>query len=241
MSAVRRFVQTLKPVLYSSRFDRFNAYVEATVHRAYSRSRYWRWYFANESKLARYGNGAIDTDLRYRLYADLAASEGLRDAPIDYLEFGVAVGDSIRWWSNHLTSPDARLVGFDLFTGLPEDWESLKAGTFSTGGVPPTIADTRCSFRKGFVQDTLPPFLQETPSKRRKLVHMDLDLYSGTLFTLIHLAPVLRVGDVVLFDEFASYMHEFRAWNDFLATCSLEFEPLRGTNEFFQIAFKRTA
>jgi hypothetical protein len=237
----RWLAQSIKPIVYSARFDRLNALVEKAVLQAYSRSRYWRWYFANESKLARYGSKEIKADLRYRLYAELAAAEGLRDAPIDYLEFGVAAGDSIRWWSNFLTNRDTRLVGFDLFTGLPEAWESLQVGAFSTGGKAPEIADPRCSFHKGYVQDTLPAYLKDTSSSRRKVVHMDLDLYSGTLFTLVHLAPVLQVGDLVLFDEFASYMHEFRAWNDFLATCSLKFEPLRGTNEFFQVAFKRTA
>jgi O-methyltransferase len=237
----RRIARSLKPIVYSPRLERLNALVERTVLRAYSRSRYWRWYFANESKLSTYGSREIQTDLRYRLYADLSAAEGLRDEPLDYLEFGVAAGDSIRWWSSHLTNPETRLVGFDLFTGLPEAWESLAVGAFSTGGKPPDIADPRCSFRKGLVQETLPAFLRETTSARRKVIHMDLDLYSGTLFTLVHLAPVLKVGDLVLFDEFASYMHEFRAWNDFLGTCSLKFEPLRGTNEFFQVAFKRTA
>jgi O-methyltransferase len=241
MTVGRRIAQSLKPFVYSPRFERLNALVERTVLRAYARSRYWRWYFANESKLATYGSQEIHADLRYRLYADLGAAEGLRDAPLDYLEFGVAAGDSIRWWSSYLTNPETRLVGFDLFTGLPEDWESLKAGAFSTNGKPPTLADPRCTFQKGLVQDTLPAFLRETASERRKVIHMDLDLYSGTLFALVHLAPVLRIGDLVLFDEFASYMHEFRAWNDFLASCSLKFEPLQGTNEFFQVAFKRTA
>ncbi len=241
MSIGRRIVRSIKPIVYSQRFDRLNSLVERTVLRAHSRSRYWRWHFANEDKLATYGSREIRAELRYRLYADLGAAEGLRDAPIDYLEFGVAAGDSIRWWSNYLTNPETHLVGFDLFTGLPEDWEGLKAGAFSTGGKAPDMADPRCTFRRGFVQETLPAFLKETTSGRRKVIHMDLDLYSGTLFTLIHLAPVLRIGDLVLFDEFASYMHEFRAWNDFLATCSLKFEPLGGTNEFFQVAFKRAA
>ena len=58
---------------------------------------------------------------RYRswkyIYHDI-----LKDAPIDYLEFGVFRGDSIREWCSLSTSPDSRFYGFDTFTGLPEHW-----------------------------------------------------------------------------------------------------------------------
>ena len=42
-------------------------------------------------------------------------------APL-YLEFGVFEGRSMRWWSRNLSEPGAKLVGFDSFEGLPEDW-----------------------------------------------------------------------------------------------------------------------
>ncbi len=238
MSSTRDLAQTLKPIVYSERMRRVNGLVEKAALRAYWRSKYWRWHTANRSKLLTYGGPGIDEAKRYKLYEKLIADENLQDVPLDYWEFGVAAGTSMRWWCDHLRSPETRLVGFDVFTGLPEAWESLTAGTFSTDGHPPDIGDRRCSFRKGLVQQTLPVFLREVSLNRHKIIHLDLDLYGGTLFTLLHVAPVLRPGDILIFDEFASYMNEFRAWSDFLGACPMEFEPRYGTNDFFQVAFK---
>lgn len=50
------------------------------------------------------------------------------EGPVDYLEFGVAEGGSMRVALSNL-GPDSRCFGFDSFEGLPEDWY----GTFSKG------------------------------------------------------------------------------------------------------------
>src|SRR5262245_39734580 len=39
-----------------------------------------------------------------------------------YLEFGVASGNSMRYWSGLLKNLGSRLHGFDTFNGLPQDW-----------------------------------------------------------------------------------------------------------------------
>jgi len=46
----------------------------------------------------------------------------LEQAPVTYLEFGVASGVSFEWWLNHLKNPESVFLGFDTFEGLPEDW-----------------------------------------------------------------------------------------------------------------------
>ena len=154
---------------------------------------------------------------RAALYERVVRGEGL-DAPVDYLEFGVFQGASLRWWCGHLSCPDARFYGFDCFEGLPEEWGVAPKGTFDTGRKVPKIDDERVQFVVGLFQDTLVPFLRQTPLRRRKIIHMDADLYSSTLYVLAQLSPHICPGDIIIFDEFGSIrmaQHEFRAFEDF--------------------------
>ncbi len=79
--------------------------------------------------------------------------------PIDYLEFGVYEGASIRMWSGLNTNPSSRLFGFDSFEGLPEDWPfRLRKGAFDTNGRVPDVEDSR-DFIVGWFQEPLPRFM----------------------------------------------------------------------------------
>jgi O-methyltransferase len=162
--------------------------------------------------------GAMDcTGDRTALYERVLRGEGL-DLPVDFLEFGVFQGASLRWWSGHLVCPDARFYAFDCFEGLPENWGVAQKGTFDTGRKVPDIGDARVQFVVGLFQDTLVPFLRKTPLRRRKIIHMDADLYSSTLYVLAQLSPHICPGDIIIFDEFGSIrmaQHEFRAFEDF--------------------------
>jgi len=44
----------------------------------------------------------------------------VRDKKVLYMEFGVAYGASIRYWSRELKNPTSVFHGFDSFEGLPE-------------------------------------------------------------------------------------------------------------------------
>src|SRR5438270_7095361 len=67
----------------------------------------------------------------------------LRRAPVDFLEFGVFKGESIRAWMLLNKNPASRFFGFDTFEGLPEEWRHVgkvtRKGEFSTGGRPPVV------------------------------------------------------------------------------------------------------
>jgi O-methyltransferase len=177
---------------------------------------------------------------RTALYERLLDSEGL-DAPVDYLEFGVYRGASLSWWCEHLACPEARFFGFDCFEGLPEAWGVVRAGAFDTGGRLPAINDQRVEFVVGLFQDNLLPFVNRYPLQRRKIIHMDADLYSSTLYVLSLLAPHLRSGDIIIFDEFGSFrmaQHEFRAFEDFCSAFRISVTALGANSVLETVAVK---
>jgi len=161
------------------------------------------------------------------------------DEPIDYLEFGVFKGDTIRMWSQLNTHPESRFVGFDSFEGLPEDWNpTAKAGLFDVGGIVPQISDSRVSFQKGWFNDTLKPFLAKFEPRSRLVIHNDSDLYSSSLYLLTQLDPIAVPGTVIIFDEIYSALHEFRAMKDYLSAYKRNLKPLGLANDHFgRIAF----
>jgi len=145
-----------------------------------------------------------------------------------YLEFGVYEGLSLRWWAGHLTGPAARLVGFDSFEGLPEDWRPGHGqGRFRTNG-PPQIDDPRVSFVVGWFDDTLPAY--EPPEHDQLVVNIDCDLYSSTRTVLTWLEPRLRPGTLIYFDEFPDRDNEMRAFLESLARVGRRVTPLALAN-----------
>ncbi len=181
-------------------------------------------------------NPCAESKWRPAIYHDSAAALGLADVPIDYLEFGVFEGRTLRWWTEINPHPDTRFFGFDTFTGLPEDWDrgGLKAGAFSTETKTPDIADGRIRYFAGTFQQTLPDFLKSYGGENRRVFHLDADLYSSTLFVLLHLAPFLRKGDVLIFDEFHVYLDEFKALQDFRAAWPLKLAAVRRSPDWAQ-------
>jgi hypothetical protein len=72
---------------------------------------------------------------------------------IDFLEFGVYTGHSLRFWSQMNRDPRSRFIGFDSFEGLPEDWlGNYTKGTFDVGvrsrrSTTRGLASSRAGFR----------------------------------------------------------------------------------------------
>jgi O-methyltransferase len=178
-----------------------------------------------------------DRNKRYKLYEHVCATEELKGQPIDYLEFGVSGGFSFRWWLQNNTNVASRFYGFDTFEGLPEDWGTYNKGDMSA--VIPDVNDPRCEFLKGLFQDTLNPFLTSHPrTGNRKVIHLDADLYSSTLFVLTTLAKDLHSGDILLFDEFNVPNHEWMAYQAFTKSFYIKTELIGAVNNYFQVAFK---
>jgi hypothetical protein len=154
-----------------------------------------------------------------------------------FLEFGVASGSTLTVIAEH--APAGTVHGFDSFEGLPEDWRpGFAAGTFATEELPDVPG---ANLVVGWFDDTLPGFLAEHPDPVAFL-HVDADLYSSTRTVLTGLASRLRVGTVILFDEYFNFPgweeHEHRAWTEFVAEHDLRFEYVTYSAEDEQVAVR---
>lgn len=180
----------------------------------------------------RHAAGTPDLRKNRELYAFLEDTV-IRGEAIDYLEFGVHRGSTISKWMEVNRNAASRFVGFDTFTGLPEEWRggvrSTAKGAFDTDGREPELDDPRVRFVKGLFQETLGGFLERFRAQGRLVVHCDADLYSSTLFVLTTLHPQLVPGSLIVFDEFDSPLHEFRAFCDYVSSFRVRFEVLART------------
>ena len=199
-----------------------------------------RWADKNR-KILRY-NDFYNLHVRHKdredLYQFLLDEKKLRDKEINYLEFGVAEGNSLRWWSEHNSHSGSGFWGYDTYEGLPEKYGTYKAGKFSQGGEFPDIPDERIHFIKGLFQDTLLDTLTNIDFQKKTIVHFDADLYSSTLFSFTMLIPHMKKGDLVIFDEFSVPYHEFKAFDDITKSFYLNLEPLGAVNNYLQVIFE---
>lgn len=153
------------------------------------------------------------------------------DLPGSIVELGVSRGVSFFSFHKFLeiflpTDTSKKVYGFDSFEGLNDFSEKdgataydlssdKKDGGWSAQAVEAEIfaladlfnadnilARERSRLIKGRVQETLEPFLQDTPGLRINLLHFDLDLYEPTLYTLEKLWDLVVPGGVVVFDEY---------------------------------------
>jgi len=173
---------------------------------------------------------------RFKLYQYISDKFNLANTPFDYFEFGVAGGHSFRWWVSNSGKSDCRFYGFDTFEGLPENW-----GTFSKNDMAasvPVMDDKRVRFLKGLFQETLPGFLKgyESQEGKLKVIHLDADLFSSTLFALTSLAPYLSKGDILIFDEFNVPNHEFQAYRIFTESYYIKTKLAGAVNNYLQVA-----
>lgn len=182
-----------------------------------------------------------DYDRRFNLYNAISDHYGLEAAAITYLEFGVASGISFKWWLGKNKNSASGFWGFDTFEGLPEKWSVF----YEKGDMAfplPDFGDDRALFLKGIFQDTLHGFIEANKevlkSDRRKLIHMDADLFSSTIFTLSQLYPYLKKGDIIMFDEFNVATHEYMAYKIFTEAFYVKMKLIGGQNNFYQAAFE---
>ncbi len=175
---------------------------------------------------------------REKLYQTILEFYQLDSQRILYLEFGVYQGASFNWWLSSNRHQDSSFYGFDTFEGLPEDWGIYEKGTFATQ--VPNTTDPRGHFVKGLFQDTLPDFIKQNSLQwnGKKIIHLDADLFSSTIFALSLLSPYLVKGDIILFDEFNVPNHEFAAFKIFNESFHIKTRLVAAVNNYYQIALE---
>lgn len=201
---------------------------------------YHEWIYAKklEDWKKRYQILKLETD-RFKLYDYLIEKENLSE--IQYLEFGVFQGESLKYFKNKINDKTSRFFGFDTFEGLPEKWGSVDAGGYSNHGKIPQINDSRVSFIVGLFQETLTQFIKDHSNlkTKRKVIHLDADLYSSTSYVLKVIDSILTKDDILIFDEFGyNLLHEFKAFDDYCKAFSLNFSLISATKNYNQVAIK---
>lgn len=153
---------------------------------------------------------------RDQLWIDAFENHIKKNDKIVFLEFGVYEGKSIKVFSDLIQNPESKIFGFDTFSGMPEKWNQVHVGAWSTSGNFPDTQDTRIEFIKGLFQDTLENYLERFRDLKKKnytfVIHLDADLYSSTLYVLSKLS--FLDDFFVFFDEFSG--DENRALKNFL-------------------------
>jgi hypothetical protein len=154
------------------------------------------------------------------------------------LEFGVATGSTLKIIVDAV-SRDRTVVGFDIFTGLPETWRTgFPAGEFAQQQVPDVPG---AALVIGLFEDVLPGFLERN-DEPIAFMHLDCDLYSATKTVLDLAGDRIAPDAVLLFDEFFNYpgwqLHEFRAWNEFIAQTGRTYEYLAYTGNNEQVVVR---
>lgn len=172
---------------------------------------------------------------RAEMYRYVQESRIKNDA-IDYLEFGVYQGESMRQWVSLNKHEGSRFFGFDSFEGLPEDWREGQAkGHFNVGGAAPDINDPRVRFVKGWFEDTIPPFARDFSSRNRLLLHIDADLYGSAMMALVHFGRFMSRGTLLIFDEFYDRDHEFKALMDWQRIYRRKFQIVAEMDNYAKI------
>ncbi len=123
-----------------------------------------------------------------------------------YLEFGVFKGTSANFFSEYVN----KFYVFDSFEGLKEDWigTSDTKGSFNLNKQIPKM-NSNIEPIIGWVENTLDDFLKKHNPKIN-FVHLDLDTYNSTKYTLERLKPYLLKNAVIIFDE----LYNFTGWEE---------------------------
>ena len=124
--------------------------------------------------------------------------------------------------------PIKTIYGFDSFEGLPEPWNDLPEGTFTTKGEIPLVPDN-VTLHKGWFDQILPKFIEKYPAPIC-FINIDCDIYSSTQSILEILASQIVPGTVIVFDEYivneSWKLDEFRAFQEAAAKYGWNYEYL---------------
>jgi hypothetical protein len=70
------------------------------------------------------------------------------------------------------------------------------------------------------------------------IINLDADIYSSTMIALTHIGPHLQRGDIIIFDEFADTINEWRAYVDFGNMFNVKMTPILQQRQWMTVAFE---
>jgi len=171
---------------------------------------------------------------RQQVWASVA--QRVSEQRVLYMEFGVAHGGSMQYWSKMLKNPQSLFHGFDSFEGLPQAGGRWVKGEFGTAGQVPVFEGERGQFFKGWFQDVLPKY--SVPPHDVLVMNLDADLYSSTIYVLKHMRPHIRKGTFVYFDEIHYAEHEQQAFDEFVGESKLKFRCVAADKSLAHVFFE---
>lgn len=150
------------------------------------------------------------------LFFDAAVALGVNQISGDYVEFGSWGGNTLRMAYENLAPAGRHLWAFDSFSGMPEPTDDRdvhpgwQTGGEGQGGVDgfhaacaahgiPREAYTAV---EGYYDDVLPGLGDDGPPVDIAFAYVDCNMYSSTVSALRFLAPRLKNGMIVAFDDY---------------------------------------
>lgn len=100
----------------------------------------------------------------------------------------------------------------------------------------PCISDPRVTFHKGWFRETLPAY--QAPDHDVLFANFDADLYESTVEALAAVAPSIRPGTFLYFDEFSDRLHEMRAFREFADSRGLRYIVVGATPQRSRVIFE---
>ena len=147
-------------------------------------------------------------------------------------EFGVFKGKSINFFENLLKvfEDSRRLFCFYLWTGFSLEWSGVNEvhpiNYHDQKGNLPKVEDNVILI-DGFIEKTLPAFVEKNNIETIAFIHIDTDTYSPAKVILSNLKPYFQKGTIILFDELCGYpnwrSHEYKALTETLDKNEYEF------------------
>jgi hypothetical protein len=130
-------------------------------------------------------------------------------------ELGVGYGASARLIAEYAHGRTLHL--FDTFRGLPDPGEG-DSKKFQPGDFRSSLSDVQ-SYLEGFHVEYHPGLFPETAAAVRPrtfaFVHLDLDLYEGTVSALREFYPRMSAGGIILLHDYLSSAGVTRAFQEF--------------------------
>lgn len=157
-----------------------------------------------------------------KLLAHYELYRSITDLPGAVVELGVYKGASlIRFatFRSMFENPYSRpIIGFDAFGAFPrgevmgetdnafiERFEATGGEGIAREVLEDILAEKgfdNVQLVAGNVFDTIPDFLENNPAQKIALLHLDLDVYEPTAFSLEKLLPRMVRGGLVVFDDY---------------------------------------